>query len=182
MVHADESDRAAKVMKLKQQSCVIIMVTMLAAGSAWAQTNPVDSAAQPKRDGSVIVPERLTATDSSVVLGVKERPTRPERPNLPPEVQALIERMKQEARAYLARQQDLKKQLQGATDKERAEIRKQLEGLRSLWVERSKEIRKEYKERQAELAEKLTDYRELLDSVNSTSLQDSGGRPRRGED
>jgi hypothetical protein len=169
-------------MKLMKQFFVIVLVTMLVASAALAQTNPVDTAAQPKRDGTIVVPERLTVTDSSILLGVKPRPTRPERPNLPPEVQALIERMKQEARAYLTREQALKKQLQGANDKERAAVRQQLDILRAQWVERSKEIRKEYKERQAELAEKLTDYRELLDSVNRTSLQDSSGRPRRGED
>ena len=175
---------AAKVMRLKlmKQISVIVLMTTIAASASLAQTNPIDNAAQPKRDGSVVVPERLTVTDSSILLGVKPRPTRPERPNLPPEVQALIERMKQEARAYLTREQALKKQLQGANDKERAAIRQQLDTLRTQWVERSKEIRKEYKERQAELADKLTDYRELLDSVNSTRLQDTGGRPRRGED
>ena len=169
-------------MKLMKRFFVIVLVALVAATASLGQTNPVDAATEPKRDGTVVVPERLTITDSSIASGVKPRPTRPERPNLPPEVQALIERMKQEARAYLTREQELKKQLQGANDKERAAIRQQLDVLRTQWVERSKEIRKEYKERQAELADKLTDYRELLDSVNSTRLQDSGGRPRRGED
>jgi hypothetical protein len=43
-------------------------------------------------------------------------------------------------------------------------------------------MRKEYKERQAELAEKLSEYRELLDSRGGGALQQSGGRPRRGDD
>jgi hypothetical protein len=168
-------------MKLLKHLAVIVATTLFAAGAVRAQTN-VDTSAQPERTGTVVVPERPTVTDSPILLGTKPRPTRPERPNLPPEVQALIERMKQEARAYLTREQALKKKLQGANDKERAAIRQQLEALRVQWVERSKEIRKEYKERQAELADKLTEYRELLDNLRGTTLQDSGSRPRRGED
>jgi hypothetical protein len=42
------------------------------------------------------------------------------------------------------------------------------------------------RERQAELADKLTEYRELLDNLRPTAVQDaaqgSGGRPRRGDD
>ena len=166
-------------MKLLKHLAVIAATTFVAAGVVRAQTN-VD--AQLERKGTVVVPERPTVTDSPIVLGTKPRPARPERPNLPTEVQALIERMKEEARAYLTREQALKKQLQGANDKERAAIRQQLEALRVQWVERSKEIRKEHKERQKELAGKLPEYRELLDNLRGTTLQDSGGRPRRGED
>ncbi len=177
-----EFDRcAAELMKLTKQ-LIAMFVVMFTASSAWPQTNPVDTAAQPQRDGKVIVAERSTLTDSANPAVTSLRPLRPERPNLPPEVQALVERFKQDARAYRERQAALTKQLQGANDKERAAIRQQLEGLRTQWVERSKEIRKEYKERQAELADKLTDYRELLDNARTTATQDSGGRPRRGED
>jgi hypothetical protein len=161
---------------------ILMFVVAYTAGSAWAQTNPVDTAAQPKREGKVLVPERSTLADSGNTAVTGLRPLRPERPNLPPEVQNLVERFKQDARAYRERQDALARQLQGANDKDRAAIRQQLEALRNQWVERSKEIRKEYKERQAELADKLTDYRELLDNVRSTTVQDSGGRPRRGED
>lgn len=168
-------------MKLLKHLAMIVATTLFAAGVARAQTN-VNTSAQPERKGTVVVPERPTVTDSSIALGVKQRPPRPERPNLPPEVQALIERMKQESRAYLTREQALKKQLQGANDKERAIIRQQLEALRVEWIERSKEIRKEYKERQAELADKLTEYRELLDNIRSSTRQDTSGHSRRGDD
>ena len=154
----------------------------LAAGVSVAQTN-VTSAAQVKREGQVIVPERPTSTDSANLTTASLRPSRPERPNLPPELQARIERFKQDARAYLARQEALKKQLQGANDKERAAIRAQIRELQQQWLEQAKTLRKEFKERQAELVDKLPAYRELLDNVRSTSVQDAaGGHSRRGDD
>lgn len=156
--------------------------TILVTVTVMAQTN-VNTATQIKRDGQVIVPERPTATDSANATTATLRPSRPERPNLPPEVQARVERLKQEARAYLARQEALKKQLQGANDKDRAAIRAQIRELQQQWSEQAKALRKEFKERQAELADKLPAYRELLDNARSTSVQDSaGGRSRRGDD
>jgi hypothetical protein len=155
---------------------------LLMVSAAPAQTNPFNTASQPKRSGKVVVPNRPTATDSANVSASNLRPPRVERPNLPPEVRARIERFKLDANTYLAQQQALKKQFQGANDRERAAIREQMKELQQQWVERSKEMRKEYKERQAELREKLSEYRELLDNVRGNTLLDTGGRPRRGED
>lgn len=167
-------------MKLMNYLALVSAAASLAVGSAQAQTNVAST--QPVRDGKVVVPDHPTANDANVTPASNIRPARPERPNLPPEVQARIERFKQDARAYLARQEALKKQLQGANDQDRPAIREQLKELREQWLERAREMRKEYKERQAELADKLTDYRELLDSTRSPALQDAGGRKRRGED
>jgi hypothetical protein len=130
----------------------------------------------------VVVPERPTVTDDANLTDATLRPPRLERESLPPVVQERLDRFKTEARAYLARQQELKKKLEGANDKERAAIREQLKVIQQEWLERAKEMRKEYKDRQAELAEKLKEYRELLDSVRSTTLRDAGGRTRRGDD
>lgn len=157
-------------------------IGILGTGVAVAQTN-VNTATQLKRDGQVIVPERPTSTDAANATTATLRPSRPERPNLPPELQARVERLKQEARAYLARQEALKKQLQGANDKERAAIRSQLRELQQQRSEQAKALRKEFKERQAELADKLPAYRELLDNVRSTTVQDAaGGHSSRGDD
>lgn len=160
---------------------VIVVVAWAAVGTARAQTNPVNTATEPQRDGKIVVPERPTVTDTANLATAEQRPTRSERAALPPEVQAQIERLRLDARAYLEQQQALKKKLEGANDKERALIREQLRELQQLWQERAKEMRREYKDRQAELAEKLKEYRELLDNVRSTTLRDSG-RTRRGDD
>lgn len=171
-------------MNLMKHLAALSAAILFAPAGAVAQTNPVNTANLPTRDGKVILPEKVTATDAAATTTSNLRPVRPERLNLPPEVLARIERFKQDARAYLARQEALKKQLQGANDRERAAIREQLKELREHWLERAKEMRKEYKERQAELADKLTEYRELLNDVRSTALQQgaSGGRTRRGDD
>jgi hypothetical protein len=169
-------------MKLNQLLAVVAIGLSLFASNSRAQTNVANSTPQTTRDGMVLAPEQTTANDSSVIAASDTRPSRPERPNLPPEVQSRIERFKVDARAYLARQEALKKELQGANDKERAIIREKLNELREQWLERAREMRKEYKERQAELADKLTEYRELLDKSRSTSIQDTGGRTRRGDE
>lgn len=161
---------------------MIGLLVWSATSLALAQTNPVDAAIQPQREGKVIVPERTTTTDDANITATTLRPPRLERGSLPPAVQERLDRFKADARAYLARQQALKKKLEGANDKERAAIREQLKVLQQEWLERAKEMRKEYKDRQAELAEKLKEYRELLDSVKSTTLRDAGGRTRRGDD
>ncbi len=137
-----------------------------------------DTANQATRDGTVLVPERPTAVDANVSSAATVRPARPDlRPNLPPQVQVRVERFKLDARSYLAKQQELKKQLQGANDEQRAAIRESLRQLREQWVERARELRQEYKERQAELRTKLQDHKELFDDLrNSTREQLNNAR------
>jgi flagellar motility protein MotE (MotC chaperone) len=168
-------------MELLKQLSVMGLATLMAASTALAQTN-VNTSTQPTRDGQVVAAESPAETDSANVTAVSTRPARPERSNLPPEVQARIEQFKEDRRAYLAQQEALKKQLQGANDEERAAIRERIKELREQWAERAKELRREYKERQAELADRLTEYRELLNDVRSTAVQSGSGSTRRGDD
>jgi GTP1/Obg family GTP-binding protein len=149
---------------------------------AAGQTNPAVSTTV--SSGKVVLPERITAVDANITSAVSVRPTRPA---LPPEVQAKIERFKIDARNYVAQQEALKKQLAGASEDERRVLRERIRILREAWLERAREIRKEYKDRLADLKEKLPDHSEVLDSVRS-EIKDSlrqeqqGGRPRRGGD
>ena len=179
-----QSNRAQRGVMNLTKYLVLTGVTVLLVHAASAQTNPVDAASQPKRDGKVIVPERPTANDTANAntTAANLRPSRPERPNLPPEVQALVEKFKRDARAYRDREDALKKQLDGASDKERAVIREQLRELRAQWLERTKEMRKEYKDRQAELADKLTGHTRLLDATRNSVVQPVDGGTRRGSD
>lgn len=143
----------------------------------FAQTN-VSSTSDPDREGLTVVPEKLTATDVSTVSNL--RPDRPERKDLPPEVKERIEHFKIDARAYLEKREALKKQLEGANDKERALIRRQIEELRRQWLQRARELRKEFRERLPELRDKLPDYHEVLDSSRNALLQaQEDARPRR---
>ena len=160
-------------MKLARNLFVVGATVLVTVCTAVAQT----TASEPIRSGTVIVPERPTAVDANVSSAVTARPDRPERPALPPEVLARVDRFKLDARAYLAQQDALKKQLQGASDQERAVVREKLRALREQWLEQARELRQEYKERSAELESKLRDHRELFDELrNSAAEQIRGAR------
>jgi hypothetical protein len=163
---------------------IIGAVSLLALTIARAQTN-VDSASSVIRSGTTVVPEKLTATDASTASNL--RPPRPERTKFPPEVLDRIEKFKKEARTYLERQEALKKQLEGANDKERAMLRERIQQLREQWLDQAREFRKELRQRQQELIEKLPDYREVIESARTAAQQQlqqtqTESRTHRGED
>lgn len=171
-------------MNRKKSTCMAGVVTWLTVLGAVAQTN-VSSTSTPNRDGQSVAPEKLTVTDVSTTSNL--RPARTERQKLPPEVLERIERFKKDARAYLNRQETLKKELVGANDKERAVIREKIKQLREQWLEQARELRKEFRSRQRELIDKLPDYREVIESVRSAAQDQlkqgqDATRNRRGED
>jgi hypothetical protein len=168
-------------MKLMNYVALTVTATVFAIGGAMAQTNPIDKATQPVRDGQVIVPERPTSTDSVNPTVSSARPPLAERPGLPAAVVSPVERFKLEARAYIESEQELKKKLEGANDKDRAAIRERIKTLREQWSERSRELRKEFKERRDELADKMPDRQELFNSIRDNArqtLQEGRDRPR----
>lgn len=172
-------------MKWIKQLALVAALGCLALPGALAQTN-VTSATQPTRDGTTLEPEKLTVTDPSTSSPL--RPALNERQTkLPQEVLDRIERFKREARLYLNRQEELKKKLQGVNDKERAEARERLQTLRNQWLEQAREFRKDLRERQRELVDKLPDYREVIESARAAATQQAvesrkDTRPHRGED
>ena len=168
-------------MKLMKYLVLTATATLFAVSGAFAQTNPVNSATQPVRDGKVIVPERPTSTDSSLTSESNLRPSRDERPSLPPAVLDPVQRFKLEAREYIESEQTLKRKLEGANDKDRAILRERIKTLREQWSERARELRKEFKERRDELADKMPDRQELFNSIRDNArqtLQDGRDRPR----
>ena len=155
-------------MKLMRNLTAAGTMVLLAVAAASAQSTASDAT----RQGTVIVPERPTAVDANVSSAANVRPARPaERPGLPPEVQARVDRFKLDARTYLAQQQALKKQLQGANDEARAAIRENLRQLREQWLERARELRQEQNERRAELETKLRDHKELFDELRNNATE-----------
>jgi len=168
-------------MKWIKYLALTVTATVFAVSGAVAQTNPIDTAAQPTLDGKIIVPERPTSTDSANVSSSNLRPPRTERQSLPPSVQSPVDRFKLEARAYIEREEALKKKLEGSNDQDRAAIRERIKTLREQWSERSRELRKEFKERRDELADKMPDRQELFNSIRDNAqrtLQDGRERPR----
>lgn len=162
---------AATVMNIMKHLTTLGAGIFLAVSGVVAQTNPVANTTDTVRDGQVVVVERLITDTAGPTTANQLRPKRPERPGLPPEVESRLERFQTDARAYLAQQQALKKQLEGANDQDRAALQERLQTLRDQWRERALEVRREYKERQRELADKLPEYRELLDNLRSTAQQ-----------
>ncbi|MBI5386340.1 MAG: hypothetical protein HZA90_16845 [Verrucomicrobia bacterium] len=153
---------------------------IMAALGAWLFVAVLSSAAQgtnvtptvppaPVRHGQIVVPEKPPVNGPAVAVDV--RPTLAERRALPPEVRARIDRFRDDARRYLEQQEKLRKLLQGANDEDRARIRAELQALREQWVERSLELRKEFKERQRELADRLPSHRELFMEDSKTTLK-----------
>ena len=170
-------------MKWMKQLALVGVAVCLAASAALAQTNVTST--QPTREGTTVLPEKLTTTDDGTASNL--RPTRGERQKLPPEVLARIERFKRESRIYLNKQEELKKQMQGVNDKERAAIRDRLKALRDQWLDQAREFRKELRERQRELLDKLPDYREVIESARTAAAQQAlqtqkDSRPHRGEE
>jgi hypothetical protein len=158
---------------------------LMAALTSPGQTSTDPAPAAVDSGGRVIAP---SSPSDSPLVNVSPRPTRDEQRPLPTEVEARINRFKADARAYLERQEALRKQFQGASAEERARIRAQLETLRREWLERAKELRRDFSERRADLADKLPAYKKmLLDDVKNGArdeLKDQKRevRDRRGTD
>jgi hypothetical protein len=158
-------------------------VSVMALTVSHGQTNV--SSSDPTRKGTTVVPEKLTATDVSATSNL--RPTVAQRPKLPQEVLDRIEKFKREARIYLDKQEALKKQLDGANDKERAALRDKIKQLREQWLDEAREFRKDLRQRQQELIDKLPDYREVIESARTAAKQQAqqsqtDSRTHRGED
>lgn len=157
----------------EQVVAVGLLGALVLATSAFAQSSNTSIVQPATRDryGQVVVPEKPTVADVQAVDNVL-RPDRLERPELPAEVLTRIEIFKLKARAFLEKQQELKKQLQGANDTERARIRLRLEQLRQEWLSDAKELRTEAKDRRGELLKKLPTHRELLGDPARDELRD----------
>src|SRR6185436_1556789 len=99
-----------------------------------AQTNPTATVDGSRIGKVVTAPDPPLASDSLIPV---VRPKIQERPDLSPEVQDRLQRFRREAKAWLDKEQMLKKQMHGANDQERARIREQLEDIRQKYLERS---------------------------------------------
>lgn len=166
-------------MKAQQYLRLVAAMLWLGLATAPAQTNVSDTTS-PKRDGVVIRPEQPRVTD--VTPAPLPRPDLPERKDLPPAVAKRIQDFRRDAREYLHQRETLRKRLEGASDRERALVRRQLEDQRRRWLERAREMRREFKERQAQLVDKMPDYREVIDSARNAALQQAHQVSRPGRD
>ncbi len=122
------------------------------------------------RVGQVILPERILPGNSSAGK-TNRRPSRTDlRPDLPAAIKSRIVRFEESREKYLARQQELLRKLNRATDEDRELIRKQLQQLRDEWLERARSYREEAKNRMRELQDQLPKYRDALIDAKEGAL------------
>ena len=148
-----------------------------------AQTKPsVKTDTQPTlqpavdRIGQVVISDQQ-AVDSAI--SVKPRPESIELQKLPPEIKARIRRFEVFREVYLREQDELRKKLQGApTDAERQRVRDLIRTSREVWLQQTRDLREEMKDRLPALRERLQDKRELLNNLRDKtrdSLPDRRG-------
>lgn len=125
-------------------------------------TKPVD------RDGKIIVSD-----PQAVDVGIR---TTTERQRLSTEVKDLLRRFEKARDAYLKEQEDLRKKERGAsTETERERARAQIKASRDAWLERSRALREEFKDRAPQLREQMPTRKEILDAAD---LRSSSGAIR----
>ena len=145
---------------------------------AAAQINPGSTNIADKV-GQVILPERIVP-DADSTNPKASRPPRAERPELPQEIKKRIDRFEKSRESYLARQQELLRKLNanGATDKDRAQIRAQLQALRDEWLDRARAFREEAQTRMKDLRWELPKH--PWDEAKEGFLDDRKDHKRRG--
>ena len=160
----------------------------LVAWNTGAQTNVITPSTR-DWSGRVVLPDsdQPTSVDSINTLSQLQRPTRLEQNKLPPEVQERLRIFEQVRKRYLEQQEILRRRLLGATDQDRARIRAQIQTLREHWLERARQLRQEFKDRQRELLDKLPGHREVLENAREAARdqvrdQMRDTRDRRGQD
>ncbi len=133
--------------------------------SASPASTSVDIAptATSDRIGRVVISEKQLADDGYLLPTANALEFR----RLPPEIRERIQRFEVNREAYLKRQQELNQRLRGAaTDEERQRVRDQLSKARDAWLERTKDSRRELKDRLNEIRrERLSIMRERLDAA-----------------
>jgi len=164
---------------IQHPSSVLLLCLWIGLAQGFAQTNPTPTLNDTRSGKVVAAPDPPLASDS---LTPVVRPKIQERPDLTPEVQDRLQRFRREAKAYLDKEQELKKRLQGANDQERARLRAQLEELRQKNLERVRELREELRTRGDELRDKLRDHADVINSATKDKARDAhSNRDRRGD-
>jgi len=93
------------------------------------------------------------------------RPDRPNRPGLPADIAKLMREFETDREAFLAKQREIIKTLQGATEEQRASIRETLRQNREEWLKANTELREQIRQKLQELRDKLPNRREVLDNA-----------------
>src|ERR1044071_2240259 len=113
---------ASGMMKVFCQVVVACGLFLGAAGTSRAQTGVGSVTGQRTTDGRILQPDNSSSPSTTAV-----NPARADRPALPPEIKQKLKQFEVAREAFIARQEQLRKLLQGATtDKERDAIRQRI--------------------------------------------------------
>ena len=167
-----------QTMNLFRQVAVVGALLLGAALSLPAQTGSV-SATSVKRttDGRILQPDNSSSPTASATGQI--RPAN----SLPPEITQQLKKFEIAREAFITRQEQLRKQLQGASsDKERDAIRARIKDSLEQWRDQARQFRDEAKQRMKELQRELPSLREALQEGGTGTDVKPGGRPRPGID
>jgi len=158
----------------KIAAACLLLLGAVASGSA--QTSSISpTTIQRSTDGRILQPDK---SSSPTVTAVQPRPDRTERA-LPPEIKDKLKQFEAAREAFINRQEQLRKQMDGATtDKERDAVRQRIKESLDQWREQARQFRDEAKERLKELQRELPSLREPLQESRGTDVK-PGGRPGR---
>lgn len=135
---------------------------------------------QRNTEGRILQPAQPSSSPLTPAVSAS-RPDRNERA-LPPEVKEKLKQFEAAREAFINRQEQLRRQMDGAAgDKEREAIRQRIKESLDQWRDQARQFRDEARERVKELQRELPSLREALQEGPGTGTK-PGGRPRPGTD
>jgi hypothetical protein len=87
------------------------------------------------------------------------------RPVLPDDVKALIQKFDSERDTFLKAQEDLRKQMKDASKDKRDDLREQLRTNREKWLDEQKQLREDIRDRLKELKDTLPSHHDAIDDA-----------------
>jgi gas vesicle protein len=114
-------------------------------------------------DRPVVIPPLTTPGEANLPVA-PERPASPDRPSPPQSVKDLVKDFQAARQNFLSSQQELLRQLKGATQEQRAAIREQLKDNLNEWREAQKIHLQELREQARDLIDTVPAIRDVVDS------------------
>jgi len=171
--------RANEFMKQFRQFAAVAAFLVSVAMNTAAQSgtndtiSPTPTAIKRTTDGRILQPDTVLSPASAGVIAT--RPDRNERA-LPPEIKERLRQFEAAREAFIKRQEELRRRMEGATtDRERESIRQRQKESLERWREQARQFKDEAKERARELQREMPNLREALEE----SPRGTPGKPGR---
>lgn len=135
------------------------------------------------RDGRILSSDQVEElVDPSPQVPSDFRPPRPEYRKIPPELAAKLREFNVLREKFLKEQEGLIRKYKGATEKDRDLIRQRLQLRREEWLERSRSMKEDSRERLRDLIRELPKHREALEAARDAVREEVNDVKRRGVD